>query len=187
MLIELVGARFGRLIVLASGGSQQTEGQLDGSASAIAALTCMCRCMALTQRSITIIVAVYSARKQLSAVTKHGRSRSSSELLFLAGDAATLLQAIRHKLRVLRRRGIGFASAGLSFGNFYADMGIRPEGCSLDRINVNDDYGPDNCRWADAKQQSHNRRPSKQRKRRRSNLADIQAYAESLTRAGARP
>ena len=44
------------------------------------------------------------------------------------------------------------------FLNFLSDMGERPEGASLDRINVNGDYSPDNCRWSDAKAQSNNRR-----------------------------
>lgn len=43
--------------------------------------------------------------------------------------------------------------------NFCVDMGERPDGHSLDRINVNGDYSPDNCRWADRKTQTENRRP----------------------------
>jgi hypothetical protein len=46
------------------------------------------------------------------------------------------------------------------FAHFLADMGLRPAGTSLDRIDVDKNYGPSNCRWADAATQSQNRRPS---------------------------
>lgn len=46
------------------------------------------------------------------------------------------------------------------FANFRTDMGERPSSnYSLDRINVNGDYSPNNCRWADRKTQTENRRP----------------------------
>lgn len=44
-----------------------------------------------------------------------------------------------------------------TFDNFYADMGDRPPGTTLGRINNNGNYEPGNCRWEDAYQQCNNR------------------------------
>lgn len=55
-------------------------------------------------------------------------------------------------------RGIVYTSAWNSFDTFLAEMGERPKGMSLDRIDNNAGYSMANCRWATKDQQALNKR-----------------------------
>jgi hypothetical protein len=55
-------------------------------------------------------------------------------------------------------RGIEFSPSWDSFTQFLADVGPRPPGATLDRIDVNGDYAPGNVRWASRTTQQRNRR-----------------------------
>lgn len=58
-------------------------------------------------------------------------------------------------------RGITVCDRWLDFTNFLADMGEKPQGLSIDRIDVDGNYEPGNCRWATDAEQRANKRSRK--------------------------
>lgn len=97
---------------------------------------------------------------RVGQVRKHGASRSRAHLAWMHMKA----RCFNAKLREYPNyggRGITVCERWLGkmgSANFIADMGQPPEGHTLDRIDVNGNYEPGNCRWATYTQQAQNKR-----------------------------
>src|SRR5260221_14122845 len=89
----------------------------------------------------------------------HGMS--NTRIFFIWQDMIKrCFSATNKSYRLYGARGITVCKRWRKFENFYADMGDKPAGKSLDRIDNNGNYEPRNCRWATPLQQGENKRNS---------------------------
>ncbi|MFJ9112967.1 hypothetical protein [Streptomyces sp. NPDC102283] len=91
--------------------------------------------------------------------TTHGHSGSSVYMTW--GDMVNRCTNATHKRWAdYGGRGITVCERWRKFDNFLADMGERPEGMTLDRIDNDRGYELGNCRWVSQSEQNRNRRPA---------------------------
>ena len=146
---ELVGERFGRLVVAC-----ETERRPQGGRQWL----CRCDCGKEAKLSTGQLVSGNTKscgclrREAYHTATKtHGMTRTRTYRAW-----ADMIQRCR---RDKAYRDVEVCSEWKdSFEKFLDDMGECPEGLTLDRINPRGDYEKQNCRWADWETQNNNRR-----------------------------
>lgn len=104
------------------------------------------------------------ARRAAAARPQHGFSGRHNTRPVYRVWAAMKRRCLNPKVREFARyggRGITVCARWMEFENFLADMGEPHPGMSIDRINVDGNYEPGNCRWATATEQSRNQRSNR--------------------------
>lgn len=161
---DMIGQRFGRLTVLARNNSR-----LPHNVTRLRAYW-LCRCLCGKQTIVesshlrnghTQSCGCYKRDRIKKALTTHGHNpmgKPSSTHRAWSSMCTRCFNRNNPSWKNYGGRGITACERWKAFENFLADMGERPKGTSIDRINNDGNYEPGNCRWATRIQQARNTR-----------------------------
>ena len=156
--IDLKGLKFGRLDVISEAG-RDAAGNM--------AWLCRCSCgneKVMSSNNIrsgaSMSCGCFRLEQLRKKVTRHGMRHTKIYNIWLC-----MIQRCTNPLNTgydnYGGRGIQVCDRWRDFRLFYADMGEPLEGMQIDRIDVNGNYEPGNCRWINKKGQARNKRTTR--------------------------